>query len=221
MAHNEAFKVKSNISIRKYGKSLNKSYLQEIYDLLFFPIRCTLPYRWVQGLKLTDLGRERRRAVIPYLNGRILDVGCGPLGELKDEYTYGKDIISTDIFQWGSVDLSCSAEALPFKDNTFDTVLMLACLNHFDNKDFAVKEAYRVLKPRGRIVLTMIGQTTGYLVHGAAFWFDYDHYRKRSKAETGGLSQSFIMRLLRNNYFRNLKIKPFLYGLNNLFIGEK
>ncbi len=47
------------------------------------------------------------------------------------------------------------ATDLPFEDNTFDVVLneaMLTMLNH-ENKEKAIKEYYRVLKPNG-ILLT-------------------------------------------------------------------
>lgn len=221
MDYQKAFKVKSNISVKRYGYGLNKSHFQQVYDFLLFPLRCVLPYGWVQRLNLTDLGRERRAVVIPHLQGKILDIGCGPLGELKNEYKIGSNILSTDIFQWKSVDLSCSAETLPFKENSFDTVLMLACLNHFNNKESAVMEACRVLKPGGKILITMINQTLGDLVHRAAFWFDYDHYRQRGRFETSGLSRDFIIETLEKNNFKKIKVTSFLYGLNHLFIGEK
>lgn len=221
MRYQNAFKVKSNISLKMYGYNLEKSLFQEIYDFLFFPLRCVLPYRWIQRLNLTDLGRERRRVVIPYLKGRILDIGCGPLNELKNEYEFRNNIISTDIFQWDDIDLSCSADSLPFKENSFDIILMLACLNHFGNKELALKEAYRILKPGGKVLITMIGSMVGFFVHQVVFWFDYDHYRKRSKFETTGLSRHFVLELLKKYQFNRINDFPFLYGLNRLFIGEK
>jgi ubiquinone/menaquinone biosynthesis C-methylase UbiE len=47
------------------------------------------------------------------------------------------------------------AEQLPFKDNEFDAVLMLGLLHHLPDKSTitALKEAKRVLKPNGRILI--------------------------------------------------------------------
>ncbi|MFH1563960.1 MAG: class I SAM-dependent methyltransferase [Nitrospirota bacterium] len=173
-----SYRVRSNLSIKKYGYDVRKSNIQHVYDFLFFPLRCILPYRWLQYLKLTDLGRERRCSAIPYLSGRILDIGCGPLNELKNEYKFPKNILNADIFQWGNVEVLCFGEYLPFKNERFDTVLMLACLNHIKNQQLAIEESYRVLKPEGRIIISMINPLIGFLVHSLVFWFDYDRDRK-------------------------------------------
>ena len=217
----EDFKIRSNISIKKYGLNIKKNILQAIFDFIFFPLICLLPYKYVQFLHLTDLGRERRRAVIPYLKGKILDVGCGPLDELKNEYINSDDISTSDIVQWGNVDVVCPAEKLQFDNNSFDTVLMLACLNHIEDRNTALKETNRVLKKGGRIIITMINPFIGYLVHKICSWFDYDHIRGIKQKEEMGLSNKAVLILLKNNGFKNIYIKRFLYGLNKVFIAEK
>lgn len=221
MYRNYSFKVKSNISANQHGRSIRENVLQQLYNFIFFPLRCILPYKWLQKLNLTDLGRERRRVAIPYLRGKILDVGCGPLRALKNEYKNDKDIISIDIVKWGDIDALCSAENLMFKESTFDTVLMLACLNHICDKRAAIKEAYRVLRLNGRIVISMINPFIGYIVHKLDFWFDYDRDRNVQSNEEYGLTTNFVIQMLRENRFKNIKIIRFLYGLNKLFIGEK
>ncbi len=216
-----SFKVRSNISSGRYGYEIAKSGIQHIYDFILFPLRCLLPYRWVRSMKLTDLGRERRMAVIPHLDGKILDVGCGPLDELRNEYVHGSNIIRTDVVQWGNVDPICSAEALPFKQESLNTVLMLACLNHVRDKKVAIKEAHRVLKRNGEIIITMINPFWGLLVHKLVFWFDYDRERGIAEGEEYGLTKKFVMQLLHSSGFKNVKTLSFLYGLNKLYIGEK
>src|SRR5579872_7109242 len=42
--------------------------------------------------------------------------------------------------------MDATAEALPYKDNKFDFVLMVFCISYFDNLHSAFKEAQRVLK---------------------------------------------------------------------------
>ena len=49
--------------------------------------------------------------------------------------------------------LSCQAEYLPFAANSFDWVHMRSVLDHFYDPYTALKEAYRVLKPGGSIMI--------------------------------------------------------------------
>src|SRR4051812_42175659 len=46
-----------------------------------------------------------------------------------------------------------NAEELPYADNTYDKVVSVCALEHFHRPDTAIGEAYRVLKPKGRLVL--------------------------------------------------------------------
>jgi|GEM_PF-1366352 len=46
-----------------------------------------------------------------------------------------------------------NAEALPYADHTFDKVVSVCALEHFHNPQAAINEAFRVLKPGGRLVL--------------------------------------------------------------------
>ncbi len=49
--------------------------------------------------------------------------------------------------------LACHAENLPFAANSFDWVHMRSVLDHFEDPYVALKEAYRVLKPGGSLLL--------------------------------------------------------------------
>lgn len=48
-----------------------------------------------------------------------------------------------------------SADRLPFRNEIFDLVLALDVIEHIDDDRAAVKEFYRVLKPGGRLIITV------------------------------------------------------------------
>ncbi len=53
------------------------------------------------------------------------------------------------------------AEDLPFPDATFDFVLMVTAICFFDDLERALSEAYRVLMPRGAIIIGFIDRESG------------------------------------------------------------
>ena len=48
----------------------------------------------------------------------------------------------------------CDAEQLPFENETFDTVIAAEMLFYLDNPDNFLREAYRLLKPDGRLLIS-------------------------------------------------------------------
>jgi len=52
------------------------------------------------------------------------------------------------------------AEALPFKNNEFDTVLMVTTVCFLDDIDRAFQEAYRVLKPGGAFIIGFVDRNS-------------------------------------------------------------
>jgi len=61
------------------------------------------------------------------------------------------DIYNVDIFAYDNVDVVCDIENLPFTDNSVDTILNIAVLEHMPNPQKVLDEIYRVLKPNGVI----------------------------------------------------------------------
>lgn len=98
---------------------------------------------------------------IPTKVQSILDAGCGPGRYTQIFAEQGTEVISYDFSRsilkllqkkWGHLKLTLvqgDIQILPFKNNQFDTVLMLDVLHHLETKDMrmnAIKEAFRVAK---------------------------------------------------------------------------
>lgn len=92
----------------------------------------------------------------------VLDIGCGTKASLlkaiepKIKKGVGIDFkvpeFSTPVLQTFQAHLE---EQLPFADDSFDVVTMLAVLEHIEYEEQILKEIYRVLKPSGKLILTV------------------------------------------------------------------
>jgi SAM-dependent methyltransferase len=94
----------------------------------------------------------------PDLSGRLLDVGCGskPYRTLfsVDEYV-GLDIDSDIARDSNNADYYYDGNAFPFDDAAFDSVVCNQVLEHVFNPDAFLQEINRVLKPEGKLLLTV------------------------------------------------------------------
>jgi SAM-dependent methyltransferase len=81
--------------------------------------------------------------------GLILEVGGGS-GNLKE---YIPDTISSDILFANWLDVVLDAHHLPFKDESFDNIVLFDVLHHLQDLSSFFSDAERVLKQDGRILL--------------------------------------------------------------------
>lgn len=208
-----------------------KSILQSGWDFLGAPLRMALlPDVTNEKLHLTSLRAERFSVLLPQIKGRLLDVGAG-YNELC--YLYGRKLkkeggapgdvqencVGVDIFDWGSgCTLIESSADLPFEDNSFDTISFVACINHIPERDDALKEAARVLRPGGRVLITMIGRFIGEVGH-RIWWYSEDKHRDVDEEELMGMDPKEVTEMLESNGFDIELHQSFVYGLNHLFVA--
>ncbi len=90
-----------------------------------------------------------------HAKGKILDVGCGdqPYRKMfsKCDYT-GVDWPNTE--HPVKPKAYCSADALPFKPNSFDTLICTEVIEHLQTPENAIQGFSRVLKPGGTLILS-------------------------------------------------------------------
>jgi SAM-dependent methyltransferase len=117
---------------------------------------------------LADLRAQRANKLIPppLRDGRILDVGCGSFPyflahtSFKEKFAIDQIPLSSNTaseLKIESFTLDLEVEPhLPFEDNFFEAVTLLAVVEHLDPALMAklFKEVYRVLKPGGMVILT-------------------------------------------------------------------
>jgi SAM-dependent methyltransferase len=195
-----------------------QSSLQKILNMIGFPLRTVLLREsWVERIGLTSLQQERINAVWPYLKGRVLDIGAGN-NRLIRLYENG---IGVEVYDWkGGAMLVNDTAHLPFQNAEFDTVCLIACLNHIPNRGDVLKEAYRILKPGGTCLITMINPWIGFVNHKLC-WYEESHERGMEEGEKDGLWKSEIYDLLHQAGFTHPQDRPFLYRLNCLYVATK
>jgi SAM-dependent methyltransferase len=83
------------------------------------------------------------------LPGRIVEIGSG-IGNLK---THLPQAIATDLFPNPWLDLVCDGYELPFAGATLSHLVLFDVFHHLRAPEAFLREARRVLVPRGRLIL--------------------------------------------------------------------
>lgn len=166
-----------------------------------------------------------------FRKGRVLDIGCG---------TYPFFLINTDFNEKYGVDPSLklskikdknlnlkvfdvTSGRLPFKDDFFDTITMLAVFEHIDNKklNFVISQARRVLKKNGILIITTPAPWSDKILHLMA------KYKLISAEEIHehkhNYSNSKIKDIIKDAGFKKDKIRSgfFEFRLNMWFVVKK
>lgn len=92
------------------------------------------------------------------LQGVVLDIGCGPQAEPSYAEGFGGTFVGIDPLRGTGGERRFSfvqgiGEFLPFRDATFDRVLFGASLDHTLSPQLALREAQRVVRPDGVVVI--------------------------------------------------------------------
>jgi SAM-dependent methyltransferase len=162
------------------------------------------------------LARRRVRTVLPYISGRLLDIGCG-FNKLVRHYPNG---VGVDVHPWPGADVIVADTAtLEWEPASFDTVTIIAALNHIPNRTAVLQECRRVLRPGGRVVITMLTPRTSRIWHWLRAPWDADQRERGMKpGEVFGFTSAQLLELFRHAGFELLHRRRFMLGLNHLYV---
>lgn len=131
------------------SKKLKKEILDPGILSIFFN-----PYYFVKKGLIKGLHKSSR-----YISGKVLDFGCG---NRSYEHLFDPKIfIGLEIYRRGHdhskerIDLYYDGITIPFKNNSFDSILSIEVFEHVFNFGDILNELNRILKPDGYLLLTL------------------------------------------------------------------
>jgi ubiquinone/menaquinone biosynthesis C-methylase UbiE len=169
----------------------------------------------------TALARWRVRAVLPRVKGRLLDIGCGT-NLLVRAYSPRGQGIGVDVHPWPGADrVVADCSRLPFPDRSFDTVAIVAALNHMANREAILREARRLLRPDGILLLTTLPPLVSRLWHAGRERHDADQAERGMAAgEVFGFTGRALRDLLAAARFEIVAQRRFMLGINRLTVAR-
>ncbi len=171
----------------------------------------------------------RTAKALPFLRNKkvVCDLGCGRDGTLLKslgsslEHGWGFDYgvnesASTSNITLKTVDVS---GPLPLPDNSVDAASSLAVLEHVDDYETCIKEAWRILKPggvfvattprpQGRRLLEWLGRNK--LIDGR----EIDEHKRY-------FDKTMLVQAFEKAGFKNISYQPFEFGFNQVISGTK
>lgn len=137
-----------------------------------------------------------------YTKGNLLDVGCGDKRYKNIFLPYleryvGIDIPSkikreTGLLRKSNIDIYATGLKLPFKSQSFDTIVSFQVLEHIPEPNEFIKEISRVIKENGYLIITA---PQSYQLHEEP----YDYYR---------YTKYGLKYLVEKNGFETISIEP-------------
>lgn len=173
------------------------------------------------------LERVRVHRVLPHVRGTLLDVGCGAnrlvaaYRERAGDTAAARESLGVDVHPWPGVDAVVhDTRELPFAAGSFDTVTIIAALNHIPYRQQALAEVRRVMADDGRLVLTMIPPGISRLWHLLRRpWDDDQVERGMAEGEVYGLTREQVRRLIDGAGLRVVHEESFMLGVNRLTVA--
>jgi SAM-dependent methyltransferase len=149
-------------------------------------------FKWLP-LKINNESLARHLHV---LGGLVVDLGCGTSPYKEDILKVATRYVGVDwqhsLHDQSNVDVFADlTKRLPFDDNYADCVVSFQVLEHLPEPDFFLSECFRILRPGGRVLLTV-----------PFMWLVHEEPRDYYRYTRYGLEY-----LLEKNRFRDIAIE--------------
>ena len=170
------------------------------YDRMY---RLEGSYWWFVG-RHDLVKRMLRRHGVVRPDARVLDLGCGT-GAMSVALGSQCHVVSADLSPLAlsysarrGIKSLCAADAqrLPFADHSFDGVIALDILEHLPDDAASAREICRVLKPGGRVVITVPAYQSLWSGHDLALM----HQRRYVASEVRALFEAAGLRVRKLSY---------------------
>jgi 2-polyprenyl-3-methyl-5-hydroxy-6-metoxy-1,4-benzoquinol methylase len=176
------------------------------------------------------LRKMRIARVLPLLRRipqcRLLDIGCGWEARLLlDMEPYIASGVGIDFkapfIQTEKLTTMCARlnGTLPFADNSFDVVSMLAVLEHLECPESMLREICRVLRPNGFLVGTAPSNIAKPVLEFLSYRLgivNEDEIRDHKQY----YNRNSIVALLTKAGFTDIEHRYFQFGMNNYFVAS-
>ena len=161
---------------------------------------------------------------------KLLDIGCadGTTTTQISKMSNLLDVTGIDYFK-GAVDhakkrnsnikfVHADVHKLPFKDASYEMVTAIETLEHLKNPNQAFREIFRILKPRGYLI---IGQDTNSLLF-RLIWFLWTRWRGSvwKNSHISCMRPKDLMKVLKKQGFKVEKSKIINFGME-IFIKAR
>ncbi|MFA5374635.1 MAG: class I SAM-dependent methyltransferase [Dehalococcoidia bacterium] len=185
----------------------------------------------LRHLQSEYLRRQRCSAAAPYIHGAILDLGCDAADLLryitnKSEYT-GVDIrkeavdamnINFPESSFYCVDICRNDQLINRIQSRFDTIVLLATIEHLQEPIVTLNQCYKMLKDGGTLIVTTPTSKGDKMMQfvQSRVWFmsqgESPHLRTYNERD--------LRQLFQQCGFSVELYKRFVFGLNQLIIGS-
>ena len=175
--------------------------------------------RWMNWV-LYDIGDKFLTQLSEHFRGTLYDLGCGEQSHREFFLCHAKNYVGVDWYGGGEA-LKPDIEAdlnqpLDIPDCAADTVVSLSVLEHLCEPQCMLNEAFRILKPGGKIILQVPWQ---WWIHEAPHdYFRYTPYGLRHLFKKAGFTDIQVMPQC--GFFTTWIVK-FNYFSNRAIVGPK